>query len=127
LSGHPRIILINPLPYNQFICLLKAAWLIVSDSGGVQEEAPTLGKPLLILRKNTERPESIECGIAKLVGERPGQLGVLLEIAYARGSWTEQVSCTRNPFGDGKSGARIASLICELIGAPRLEGACVGI
>jgi UDP-N-acetylglucosamine 2-epimerase (non-hydrolysing) len=127
LSDHPRIILINPLPYNQFICLLKAAWLIVSDSGGVQEEVPTLGKPLLILRKNTERPESIECGIAKLVGEQPGQLEVLLEDAYARGSWTEQVSCTRNPFGDGKSGARIATLICELIGALRPEAACISI
>jgi UDP-N-acetylglucosamine 2-epimerase len=55
LSGHPRIHLLQPLNYDEFIVLLSHAWLIASDSGGVQEEAPTLGKPLLILRENTER------------------------------------------------------------------------
>ncbi|MDX6709137.1 MAG: hypothetical protein QOH96_153 [Blastocatellia bacterium] len=86
-----------------------------------------LSQKKLILRMNTERPESIECGNAKLVGEQPGQLEVLLEDACARGNWTEQVSFTRNPFGDGKSGARIATLICELLGAPGPEAACIGI
>ena len=127
LSGHDRIILMDPLPYGQFICLLKAAWLIVSDSGGVQEEAPTLGKPLLILRRNTERRESVDCGIAKLIGDEPGELDRLLREAYAKGSWTERVSSIPNPFGDGKSGARIASLISQLVGARLLEDACVGI
>src|SRR2546428_4577153 len=75
LSGHPRIHLIPPLGYEDFIVLLSRAWLLVSDSGGVQEEAPTLGKPVLILRENTERPEAIEAGVARPVGggaPRPG-------------------------------------------------------
>ena len=68
LSEHPRLILIDPLSYCDFIGLLLHAWLIVSDSGGVQEECPTLKKPLLILRENTERPEVVASGAARLVG-----------------------------------------------------------
>jgi UDP-N-acetylglucosamine 2-epimerase len=62
LTDHPRIHLIDPLGYEDFIHLLSQSWLIVSDSGGVQEEAPTLGKPVLILRENTERPEAVKAG-----------------------------------------------------------------
>ena len=71
LGENPKVHLIEPLPYRDFIHLLSQAWLIVSDSGGVQEEAPTLGKPVLILRENTERPEAVACGVARLVGGRP--------------------------------------------------------
>jgi UDP-N-acetylglucosamine 2-epimerase (non-hydrolysing) len=74
LGSHPRIHLLEPLNYHEFLHLLSRAWLIVSDSGGVQEEAPSLGKPLIILRENTERPEAVECGIARLVGQRPDRL-----------------------------------------------------
>jgi UDP-N-acetylglucosamine 2-epimerase (non-hydrolysing) len=111
LGDHPRIRLIEPLDYAAFVTLLSRAWLIVSDSGGVQEEAPTLGKPLIILRENTERPEAIECGIARLVGDRPEHLAMLLEEAHKPHSWAHRTSRTMNPFGSGDAGARIVELI----------------
>jgi UDP-N-acetylglucosamine 2-epimerase (non-hydrolysing) len=115
LSGHPRIQMIEPLGYEDFIVLLSHAWLIVSDSGGVQEEAPTLGKPLLILRENTERPEVIESGIARLVGGRPEQLSLMLEEAHSPRSWVEEVKSIDNPFGQGDSAKRIARIVGELL------------
>jgi len=115
LSKHPRIYLIEPLGYVDFITLLRHVWLIVSDSGGVQEEAPTLGKPLLIIRENTERPEVLDSGVARLVGARPERLRSMLEEAHQVGSWINEVECTQNPFGQGDSGKRIASIIAQLL------------
>jgi len=115
LAGHPRIHLIQPLSYEHFIVLLSHAWLIVSDSGGIQEEAPTLRKPLLVLRKNTERPEAIESGVARLVGGSPERLGAMLEEVRQDGSWADQIKKIPNPFGDGDSGKRIAQLIVRLL------------
>ncbi len=115
LAQHPRIHLIEPLGYEDFIALLSEAWLIVSDSGGVQEEAPTLGKPLLILRENTERPEVLDSGIARLVGGQPERLAQMLEEAYADESWAGEVLRIKNPFGAGDSGKRIAEVIAELL------------
>ena len=117
LSHHSRIHLIDPLGYEDFIALLSEAWLIVSDSGGVQEEAPTLGKPLLVLRENTERPEALESGVARLVGSRREALGDMLEEAYREGSWASHVGSIENPFGKGDSGQQIAEIIGELLGA----------
>jgi UDP-N-acetylglucosamine 2-epimerase (non-hydrolysing) len=111
LSCHPRVHLIEPMGYEDFIGLLSSAWLIVSDSGGVQEEAPTLGKPLLVLRENTERPEALDSGIARLVGGSPERLGSMLDEAYAPGSWTSEVHRIENPFGAGDSGRQIANII----------------
>jgi UDP-N-acetylglucosamine 2-epimerase (non-hydrolysing) len=118
LSGHPRINLIQPLNYEDFVLLLSNAWLIVSDSGGVQEEAPTLGKPLLILRENTELPEALECGVARLVGKAPSRLEAMLEEVYSDGNWIEQTRKTENPFGQGDSGKRIVQAIAELLAVP---------
>ncbi len=115
LSGHPRIHLVPPLGYEDFIVLLSRAWLVVSDSGGVQEEAPTLGKPVLILRENTERPEAIEAGVARLVGGEPARLAHMLEEAYRDGSWIRSVGQGANPFGQGDSGKRIAQIITHLL------------
>ncbi len=117
LTRQPRIHLIAPLGYLDFISLLSQAWLIVSDSGGVQEEAPTLGKPLLILRENTERPEVIEAGVARLVGCDAETLAALLEEAAASDSWVASMKRIENPFGRGDSGQRIAEII-----AGRLTG-----
>lgn len=111
LSGHDRIHLIEPLDYRDFIGLARRSWLIVSDSGGVQEEAPTLGKPVLILRENTERPEAIRAGVAKLVGGKPKTLKRLLEENYAVDSWVKSVREVANPFGDGRSAQRIVDII----------------
>jgi UDP-N-acetylglucosamine 2-epimerase (non-hydrolysing) len=115
LSQHPRIHLIAPLDYADFIKLLSHAWLIVSDSGGVQEEAPTLGKPLLILRENTERPEALSSGVARLVGGNAERLATLLDEAAAQESWAERVTTVENPFGRGQSGKCIAELVVELV------------
>ena len=111
LGDHPRIRLIEPLNYQDFVMLLSRAWLIVSDSGGVQEEAPTLGKPLIILRENTERPEAVESGIARLVGDRPERLASLLDEAKTPDSWAHRAGKISNPFGDGHAGTRIVSVI----------------
>ena len=108
LAKRERIYLLEPLDYTDFAALMKSAWLIVSDSGGVQEEAPSLGKPLLILRENTERPEAIESGIAKLVGEN---LETLLQENYADDSWINSVKEIENPFGDGNAAKRIVEIL----------------
>jgi UDP-N-acetylglucosamine 2-epimerase (non-hydrolysing) len=111
MKGSNRIYLIEPVGYSDFIALMKAAWLIVSDSGGVQEEAPTLGKPLLVLRENTERPEAIKAGIARLVGSGPESLRAMLEENYRDQSWIDSVKSMTNPFGDGKAASRIVTII----------------
>jgi len=123
LSDHPRIHLIDPLDYHDFIHLLSAAWLIVSDSGGVQEEAPTLGKPVLVIRENTERPEAVEAGVARLVGGNPDTLADMLEEIRQNDSWIERVKSTENPFGRGDSGARIVAVIANLLGVHNVNDA----
>lgn len=111
LENSERIYLLEPLNYSDFISLMKAAWLIVSDSGGVQEEAPSLGKPLLVLRENTERPEAIRAGVAKMVGNGSGSLKMMLEENYATDAWINSVIKKPNPFGDGRAASRIVSVI----------------
>ena len=115
LSGHPRIHLIDPLDYPDFIHLLSKAWLIVSDSGGVQEEAPTLGKPVLVIRENTERPEAVEAGFSRLVGGSPQTLADMLEEADSEDSWVTSLSVTENPYGRGDSGEQIATIVAGLL------------
>ena len=107
--NHPRIFLIEPLDYSDFVRLMKAAWLIVSDSGGVQEEAPSLGKPLLILRENTERPEAVAAGAAKLAAGN--SLKKLLESNYNDESWINSLAAIENPFGDGRAARRIVKIL----------------
>ena len=120
LGGHDRIHLLAPLDYSNFLALMRSAWLIVSDSGGVQEEAPSLGKPLLILRENTERPEAISSGVAKLVGSN-GALGKLLKENYADDTWIRSVTKVRNPFGDGTSATSIVKVIEEKLSAGQIQ------
>ncbi|MFL6374661.1 MAG: UDP-N-acetylglucosamine 2-epimerase, partial [Pyrinomonadaceae bacterium] len=96
-----------------FLAVQQASWLIVSDSGGVQEEAPSLGKPLLVIRENTERPEAIDAGVSKLVGSSPTKLRLLLEENYAVDTWTRSVKQIANPFGDGRAAERIVNVIAE--------------
>jgi UDP-N-acetylglucosamine 2-epimerase len=112
LGGLPRVHLLPPLDYCDFIGLLARSWLIVSDSGGVQEEAPTLGVPLLVLRKNTERPEAVECGSARLAGESPQLLRALLDETYRDDRGARKVV---NPFGQGDSGKRIAMAVLRIV------------
>jgi UDP-N-acetylglucosamine 2-epimerase (non-hydrolysing) len=111
LGSAPRVFLVEPLEYLDFVHLLSKAWLIVSDSGGVQEEAPSLGRPVLVIRENTERPEALEAGTARLVGDSPEALGAMLEESYADLGWFERASLRGNPFGCGDSGRLIADAL----------------
>jgi len=117
LGKRGRIHLLEPLDYSDFLALMRASWLIVSDSGGVQEEAPSLGKPLLILRENTERPEAVRAGVAKLVGSNANTLKRLLNENYAVDTWIRSVKEVANPFGDGKAAGRIVRVIEESFAA----------
>jgi UDP-N-acetylglucosamine 2-epimerase (non-hydrolysing) len=112
LAGCERVHLLEPLDYTDFICLMKDAWLIASDSGGVQEESPSMGKPVLILRENTERPEAVASGVAKLVGGN-GALGGMLEDNYRDEAWINSVRSIANPFGDGKAARKIVDILVE--------------
>ena len=110
LGNTPRVILTAPLTYPEFVHLMRSSDLILSDSGGVQEEAPSVGTPVLVLREVTERPEAIESGWAKLVGT---SRELIVETAT---QWLDQNKKTQmahaaNPFGDGRAGERIAELI----------------
>jgi len=116
LEGHPRIRLTAPLDYLDLVAVLRASALVITDSGGLQEEAPALGKQVLVLRDVTERPEAVDAGWAELVGTDPARI---LERGMAllseRGS-----RAAVNPFGDGHAGERIADIaVARLTRAPR--------
>jgi UDP-N-acetylglucosamine 2-epimerase (non-hydrolysing) len=114
LTEAERVRLIAPLSYMDFYCLLRAAWLVLSDSGGVQEEVISLGKPLLVLREKTERPEAIETGTARMA-RTPHDLAEELATAILADSWCTRIKSVANPFGDGYSGKRIAQAITEYL------------
>jgi UDP-N-acetylglucosamine 2-epimerase (non-hydrolysing) len=120
LGASTRVHLIEPLDYADFLHLLTRAWLIVSDSGGVQEEAPSLGKPLIVLRENTERPEAVDCGIARLVG-KPERLRRALDEVVGNNSWARRVGRLQNPFGGGDAGPRIADALTSFLGLANVE------
>ena len=111
LSGHPRIRLLDPLDYEPFVAVMKACHFVLTDSGGVQEEAPALGKPVLVMRDETERPEAVECGAVKLVGTRPERITAaceqLLDSPAAYRAMAQGVS----PYGDGNAAARIVNVL----------------
>lgn len=113
LQGCCNIILCDPLDYSSFVAAMKKAYLIISDSGGVQEEAPALGKPVLVLRNETERPEAVDMGVVKLVGtncERiVGETQLLLDDGLAYKAMVQGIS----PYGDGKGAERIVSILRE--------------
>ncbi len=121
LEHHPRIRLTDPMGYCDFVHLLSQAWLIVSDSGGIQEEATALGKPMIVLRENTERPEAVECGVARLVGESPERLREMLRTALIDEVWHASASRSRDVFGDGHTGERI----CDLLFGARTTNAAI--
>jgi UDP-N-acetylglucosamine 2-epimerase (non-hydrolysing) len=119
LGDHPRIHLEAPLGYRDLVAALRGAALVLTDSGGIQEEAPTFGTPVLVLREVTERPEGLEAGLARLVGFDPDLLvreaGTLLrEEPEAR-----EARRGRNPYGDGRAGERIAREVARFL---RSEG-----
>ena len=113
LGNHPRILLCKPLDYFPFVALMKRAYLILSDSGGVQEEAPALGIPVLVLRNETERPEAIEAGVVKLVGTNTDRIvsetQVLLDDEMAYRAMTNGIFL----YGDGHAAERIVKICLQ--------------
>ncbi len=118
LQGHDRIHVIEPVGYPAFVALMKAACLILTDSGGVQEEGPSLGKLVLVLRETTERPEAVRDGTARLVGTRRADIvvavGRILEDVADRPP--QYVDPRPNPYGDGWASERIARLVERRLG-----------
>lgn len=107
LSNHPHIFLCEPLDYLTFVALMRRAHLLLTDSGGIQEEGPSLGKPILVMRSTTERPEGIQAGFSKLVGTDP-------ELIFCETTQilkTDKFVAGKNPYGDGKSSEKIIQFI----------------
>jgi UDP-N-acetylglucosamine 2-epimerase (non-hydrolysing) len=111
LSDHKNIHLIDPLDYPSFVWMMKQSYLIITDSGGVQEEAPSLGKPVLVMRETTERPEALEAGTVKLVGTDAEKIARETFALLNDASVYAQMSKAYNPYGDGKANARIIEFI----------------
>ncbi|WP_456384888.1 non-hydrolyzing UDP-N-acetylglucosamine 2-epimerase [Desulfolithobacter sp.] len=111
LGGHPRIQLVKPLDYAPFVQVMKMAHLIISDSGGIQEEAPALGKPVLVLRDETERPEAVEAGVVKLVGTRKESILREAERLLHDEKAYKKMARGVSPYGDGKAAQRIVSIL----------------
>jgi UDP-N-acetylglucosamine 2-epimerase len=111
LGGHPRIHLLEPLRYEEFVHLMARAHFILTDSGGIQEEAPFLGKPTLVMRETTERPEAIEAGTARLVGTTESTIVEWCERLLKDRSEYERMAKVGSPFGDGNASRRIVDVL----------------
>lgn len=111
LANTPRVHLIEPLDYAPFCQLLKKSHIILTDSGGVQEEAPSLGKPVLVLREETERPEAVEFGTVKLVGSNHSKIVSSVEELLKSEEKYAQMASVANPYGDGLASQRIVAAI----------------
>ena len=107
LGSEPRVSLVEPLDYQQMVQAMNEAYLIVTDSGGIQEEAPALGKPVLVLRNKTERPEAVSAGTVKLVGTEPETISQTIKLLLHDGQAYQQMAQAQNPYGDGKASDRI--------------------
>lgn len=111
LSGIPNVQLIEPQPYEGFIWLMNQAKIIITDSGGVQEEAPSLGKPVLVMRDTTERPEAVSAGTVILVGTDKEKIVSEAMTLLSDNAGYERMSRLHNPYGDGQAAKRIASFL----------------
>lgn len=116
LGGRDRIHLIDPVGYREFVALMQRAFVILTDSGGVQEEAPALGKPVLVLRDETERPEALASGTSRLVGPRREAIVSAVEDLCDRPEAAAEFARAVNPYGDGRASERIARVLAEWFG-----------
>lgn len=116
LGGHPRVHLIPPLDYPAFIRLMARATLIITDSGGIQEEAPTLRVPVLVVRKTSERPEGARAGVVRIVGTDPARLTREALSLLASPARRAKMVVGRNPYGDGRAARRIVDILEKEIG-----------
>jgi UDP-N-acetylglucosamine 2-epimerase (non-hydrolysing) len=111
LAGHPRVFLTEPLDYQELVGAIANCYLLLTDSGGLQEEAPSLGKPVLVLRETTERPEAIEAGTAKLVGTNPTDIATAASHLLGDADAYAGMATAINPFGDGHAAERILAIV----------------
>lgn len=113
LGEEERVKIIDPLNVTDFHNLINHSYLILTDSGGIQEEAPALGKPVLVLRDTTERPEGVEAGTLKLVGTKKEDICAAVENLLDSETEYKKMSDTANPYGDGKASERIVDILLE--------------
>jgi UDP-N-acetylglucosamine 2-epimerase (non-hydrolysing) len=111
LQDHKNIHLIEPLDYVSFVDLMRRSYLVLTDSGGVQEEAPSLGKPVLVMREKTERPEAVEAGTSTLVGVDEDKIVDMADWLIRDHSEYQRRAHIHNPYGDGRASERIASVL----------------
>jgi UDP-N-acetylglucosamine 2-epimerase (non-hydrolysing) len=111
LSNHSNIHLISPLDYPSFVYMMMNSYLIISDSGGVQEEAPSLGKPVLVMRDTTERPEAVSAGTVKLVGTDYNKIIKNTFELIENETFYQKMAKAHNPYGDGKANQRIIEYV----------------
>lgn len=116
LGSHPRVFLTEPLDYAELVGAIQRCYLLLTDSGGLQEEAPALGKPVLVLRETTERPEAIASGTAKLVGTNPTQIAASATELLSDSAAYQAMAMAVNPFGDGHAAERIVEIVENYFG-----------
>lgn len=116
LAGRPNVLLTEPLSYADFARLLNDCHIVLTDSGGVQEEAPTLGRPVLVLRETTERHEAVEAGTVRLVGTDRATVRAALSQLLDDAAAHAAMAAATNPYGDGKAAARCVAAIEEMLG-----------
>jgi len=116
LGDHPRACLTEPLDYDQLVAALRGCTLVLTDSGGLQEEAPALGKPVLVLRNTTERPEAVTAGTAKLIGTATEHIVAAASLLLTNEAAYKEMSRAHNPFGDGQASSRIVMAIRQFLG-----------
>jgi UDP-N-acetylglucosamine 2-epimerase (non-hydrolysing) len=122
LGGVDRCYLVDPMSYPDMVLAMKNSFFCMSDSGGIQEEAPSLGKPVLVLREVTERPEGVEAGTLKLAGVSPDRIYELAKELLENEVEYDRMAGCRNPFGDGRASERIVQAIMHGFGeGPRPE------
>jgi len=111
LAGQPNITLLDPMDYVPFVDLMCRAYLLLTDSGGIQEEAPSLGKPVLVLREKTERPEAVSAGTARLIGTGERRIVEEAERLLDDPHAYQRMARRHNPYGDGRASERIADVL----------------
>jgi UDP-N-acetylglucosamine 2-epimerase (non-hydrolysing) len=111
LKGARRVLLVEPLDYREFVNLLKSCYFIITDSGGIQEEAPSLKKPVLLMREVTERPEAVKAGAVEVVGTDTGRIVESCSRLLDSRRAYDKMIVRRNPYGDGKTSERIVKII----------------
>ncbi len=119
VKGLANVVVCDPLAYQEFVHAQKWAHLVLTDSGGVQEEAPSLGKPVLVLRDNTERPEAVDAGTVRLVGTEIDDIVTAVSRLVDDPLAYQAMSMAVNPYGDGRAGERSAAAIAQLLGVGR--------